>query len=95
MGGASLPVDEVADVDRIVLSIGPDPPGAEEPPPSGDAVSAQGAIEDQRSAVDAAVDAGLLEHTVDVDLEIVVSIDGKFDERTDISGPARPSSTSD
>jgi trypsin len=41
LGEPGSPVELVADVDRVVLAVGPDPPGAEEPAPPADPVLAQ------------------------------------------------------
>src|SRR3954463_4432226 len=58
----------VAHVDRVVLAVGADAPGADEPAPLRDAVLAQLAREDQRVALDGEVRARPLADAVEVDL---------------------------
>ena len=69
-----LAVGFVANVDGVVLAVGADAPGAEEPPPARDAVLAQRAVEDELVPVDVVVDVGLLEYAVEIDLEVVADV---------------------
>ena len=71
----------VAHVDRVVLAVGADAPGAEEPAPAADLVLAQLAVEDERVALDAVVDARLLGHAVDEDVERRLDLRREPDER--------------
>src|SRR5205085_1370408 len=60
----------VADVDRVVLAVGPDAPCAEEPAPAADLVLAQFLLPDEAAPLDDEVGAGLLAHAVEVDLVV-------------------------
>jgi hypothetical protein len=69
-------VDFVADVDRVVLTVGADAPGAEKPPPAGDAVLPQRSVEDERPPFDIEVDIRVLEDPVEVHLVVPVEVGG-------------------
>jgi hypothetical protein len=59
-----LAVRLVADIDGVVLAVGADAPGAEQPSPAGDPVPAQWRVEDEGAPIDVVVAAGLLEDAV-------------------------------
>src|SRR3954451_19632150 len=59
----------VADVDAVVLPVGPHAPQPQAPAPAADAVLAQLAVEDERSLADDVVGAQALADAVEVDLE--------------------------
>jgi hypothetical protein len=82
---ARVAVDLVADVDRVVLAVGADAPGSEEPAPTGHAVPAQrppgrsACARRLGSPPRGAVD------VVEVDVEVVSDVGGKFDDRSIVS----------
>src|ERR687894_2636289 len=64
------PVDLVADVEGVVLAVRAHAPGAEEPAPEAEAaLLAQLAVEHEPPVDELVVDAFLLMHAVDVDVE--------------------------
>ena len=70
----------VADVDRVVLAVGADAPGADEPPPLRDAVLLERALEDERPVLDRVVVAEALRDAVEVHLEGRAHLAGKSDD---------------